>query len=159
MKYKITPCKECKDDNLRPTIKGLCQYHYRQERAKVYKERGKNKIKKAKAPSGEMKLFEKLFDEREKICFVTDVKLNSKEYYKATNRFHFLFHHVLTKQAYPSFRLNPDNIIMILPRVHMKIETQSLEDLVKEHDGYRKVIELKQRLKSEYYEQSYKRTV
>lgn len=156
LKYKLQPCKECKDDEPKPTIKGLCQYHYRLERAKVYRERKKSPTK-AKKPTGELVLFHEIYDAGPPVCFVTGQKLHSKEFYLRTKTFHHLFHHVLTKAAYPAFRLYGKNIIMVKPDVHALLETKAFSDLVKMNPGFQKVIDLKETLKTEYYERTNQR--
>lgn len=146
--YKKAKCKECSDETVKPVIKGLCQYHYRLERAKVYQ--GRKKIKPRKA-TGEMKMFDEIFDERPSYCFITDVFLGTKTFLKQTRQFHHLFHHVLRKSAYPSFRLYKNNIIMVTKEVHHKIETKAMSDLLKEDFRYERLKELHEKLKQEYY--------
>ena len=155
MKPKWGICKECNDNKEKPLIKGLCQYHYWKER---YKLKGKPR-KITPKQTGELSFFEKIFRQREKVCFVTGLPLEPKEFYVRTNTFHHLFHHVLGKGPYPSFRLYEKNIIMILPEVHHNIETKALSDLVKIHPGYQKVIDLKETLKSEYYGRTHEGTI
>jgi hypothetical protein len=155
MKPKWGICKECNDEKEKPLIKGLCKYHYWKERSRL---KGKPR-KKATKRTGEFNFFEAIFDQRKKVCFVTGLPLRSKEFYIQTNTFHFLFHHVLGKGAYPAFRLYEKNIIMVLPEVHDNIETKALSDLVKIHIGYQKVIDLKETLKSEYYGRTHEGTI
>lgn len=158
LKPRLKPCKECKDDKLKYTIKGLCQYHYRIERVKIYKAKNNGFVKKKKS-TGELNLFNKIFDIGPKVCFVTGQSLQSKCYYTKNNTFHCLFHHVLPKSLYPEFRLYEKNIIMVLPNVHHLLETKAISDLIKTDLNYQKVIDLKTFLKSQYYERSNQGTI
>ena len=150
MKYKITICKECNNKIAVPTIKGLCRYHYKIERNKVYAERRKLKEPVKRKKTGELDLFKEIYDERPRLCFVTKASLDTP-YFRRRSVFPQLFHHVLSKGAYPSYRLNKENIIMVHPEVHHLIETKSLIDLAAFNKGYLEVFALKEKLKSEYY--------
>jgi len=59
--------------------------------------------------------------------------------YPNSNKWHHQFLHVLSKGAYPSYRLNPDNILLGTPEEHAKQE---------EYDLFN---EKKQELKEAYY--------
>ncbi len=142
MFYKLSKCKLCIDNNDKPTVKGLCQYHYWGEKRKTYKK--KISVRK---PTGELALFKKLYSERERVCYLTGVGLNK---YHNTRLFHNLFHHVLPKGLYPKYRLKPENIIMLLPDVHNDIEVMAPSDLLTKYPKYEKLLKLKDTLKKEY---------
>lgn len=56
-------------------------------------------------------------------------------YPKGHSLWHFQFLHVLSKGAYPSYKLNPDNILLGTPEEHQKQESfqifQDKKDLLK----------------------------
>ena len=149
MKYKLQICKECDNKIAVPTIKGLCKYHYWKERAKISAEKNKGK-KTVRKASGELSIFHEIFDERKRVCFVTGVNLDTR-YFTRKNVFPHMFHHVLSKAAYPRFRFYKKNIVLLHPEVHHLVETKSLIDLTAFNSNYVKLINLKDELKSEYY--------
>lgn len=159
MKYPLKLCRVCNDGTPKPSIKGLCLYHYRYERALVYAEKNKAKKEKPKLPTGELSVFNQIFDERERKCFITGKPLADKAYYAGLKNFHQIFHHVLPKGLYPRFRLEKENIIMVLPEIHDRIETRSMSDLLLENPNYQKLFDLKSSLKSIYNERFNKRTI
>lgn len=147
--YKKAVCIKCNDGKEKPVIRGLCQYHYRQDRAKAYVE--KKKEAKPKEPTGEVKVFDEIWEERNKRCFVTEVLLGHKDFLKKAGVFHKLFHHVLGKGPYPAFRLYKKNIIMVSVEVHHNLETKAMSDLIAMDSRYLRVSLLKDELKQEYY--------
>lgn len=147
--YRKGICKQCNDSKQKYLIKKLCKYHYWLSRKKAYKAQEKPN-RDVRQKTGELKTFQEIFDTREKLCAVTGAYLGSKEYYLSKGNFHFLFHHVLPKSIYPKFRLFKDNIIMVLPDVHIDIEQLATSDLLKKYSGYQKIIDLKENLKLEY---------
>jgi 5-methylcytosine-specific restriction endonuclease McrA len=88
----------------------------------------------------EKDLFIKIWKERKRECFVCGIPLG------IVPRAHF-FSHVLSKGAYPSFKLNPENIVLKCIACHEKWETAS----VKDDPNFREFLELKEELKSKYY--------
>jgi len=142
MFYKLTTCKLCDDNTEKPTVKGLCQYHYWNERGKTYKK----KTPKRKN-TGELEVFRILFQQRKQVCFLTGESLSK---YKDSKMFHHLFHHVLPKGLYAKFRLNPKNIVMLKPNVHHDVENMAHSDLLIKYENYDKLLSLKVKLKQEY---------
>lgn len=71
------------------------------------KKKGKQKL-----TTGEGDIFEKLFDERENISFISGVKID--------NISHMNCAHILSKaqNKYPKFKLNPDNIVFLTTYEH-----------------------------------------
>ncbi len=146
MPHKLGKCKLCDNNNEKPTVKGLCQYHYWNERKKTYASKPAPKRK----ATGELAFFKVLFETRKRNCYLTGEKLKSYDYYKAQRMFHNLFHHVLPKGLYPSFRLTPKNIILLKPDVHHDVETMATSDLLTKYSKYEQLLELKERLKNDY---------
>ena len=149
--YKVMPCKNCANKTPKPTVKGLCQYHYRLHLQKKSVEKRKKKIlSMTDEYSSDYEFFETIFSERQPVCFITNTKLKSKEYYEKKGNFHWLFHHVLPKSIYPKFRYYKNNVILVLPEIHDRIETMALSDLIKENKNYEKLKSLITILKQEY---------
>ena len=147
--YKTGICIDCNNDIERKLINKRCMYHYKIFLAK----RSKNKKKQSKTfkgSSGQLSMFEEIFEERNKICFVTGISLQPKEYYMRNNNFHWLFHHVLPKGLYSRFKLFKPNIVLLLPEVHFDVENMAESDLIAKYPGYYKLVTLKEELKQEY---------
>lgn len=94
--------------------------------------------KKARVPSGELELFKKLWSERPHVCQVTGEPIREFEV--------SLFSHLLSKAAYNSLRLNPENIWIVTRQIHNEWHTMSLED-----PKWDKKKEARDKLKYEYY--------
>lgn len=96
------------------------------------------KPKKGYKPTGELALFKIIWEERPHICQVTG------EYIR---RFDVrCFSHILSKGAYVSERLNPDNIWIVLPEIHQEWETGD-----RSHAKFDRKREKYEELKMEYY--------
>jgi len=95
------------------------------------------------------RLFENARDNKgEVFCQFTGEKLN---FWAAQETwFYCLFAHVLSKKNYPYFKLNPDNIRIVLPEFHRIIDSGTTEER-KMHPGWKwnewdaLVIEMKQK--------------
>lgn len=90
-------------------------------------------------------LFIKIWKERKRVCFVCEAPLGIEP------RSHF-FSHVLSKGAYPSFKLNEENIVLKCISCHQEWETAS----VKDNPKFRECLELKEKLKRKYYDNTKK---
>jgi|GEM_PF-2932655 hypothetical protein len=112
-------------------------------------EKRKKDAKKPKQPTGEAKLFDKIWKEREHICAITGERLEFTPY---THLWFQCFSHLLPKGSWPKYRLNKENIVLKSPKAHRDYHTMSEVQLIesKHGDKWRAVFELKQRLKSEY---------
>jgi len=101
---------------------------------------------KFKAPSGQLECFKSIWSEREHVSELSGDKLMIFDIYN--------FHHILTKQSYPKFLLNKDNIILLTRREHRLVHAHSFEDLIKMDSRWFAVQERYQKLKQQYnYEQ------
>ena len=154
MTRKTGLCIDC-NDGIEKTLAwtNRCLYHYnayiwKKNLKKITKK--KNIEAKKSKEKGQLKMFEEIFDERNRQCFITGVTLQPKEYYVKNNNFHWLFHHVLPKGLYSRFKLFKPNIVLLLPEVHFDVENMAESDLVKKYPGYNKLIELKEQLKQQY---------
>jgi hypothetical protein len=102
--------------------------------------------KKFKAPSGQLECFKMCWAEREHVSEVSRDKLMIFDIN--------YFHHILSKQSYPKFLLNKDNIILLTRKEHRLVHDHSFEDLIKMDSRWFAVQERYQKLKQLYnYEQ------
>ena len=100
-----------------------------------------DKYKKRKT-TGEWALFCKIYAERKGLCQITGlpVRLDPSA-----------FAHVLSKGAFPSYRLNPENIVLCLPDIHHYYDNSDKETLLKHYPEAYIIYQLKDKLRSEYY--------
>ena len=95
-------------------------------------------------------LFSYIWDKREHVCFVSGQPLD--EFY-GTDEWYWCFEHCLGKGAYPSFKLNPDNIVLLHPDIHFMITNNSIELQDKSGYDFTEYRILKNKLKR-YYEEA-----
>lgn len=100
-------------------------------------------LKKGKSePTGELALFKQIFIERKGKCQITGEKIE----------FHPIsFMHILSKGAYPRYRLNKDNIYMVIPDIHLAYDSGSREYLLSLWPKAKIIYELKDELKTAYH--------
>lgn len=98
--------------------------------------------KKPRKPTGEYSLFLKIYAERNATCEVTGAQL--KFDVKS-------FAHILSKGAYPGYRLNPDNIIMVHPNIHDLYDNFDKATLLAKYPEAKVIYDKKDKLKYEYY--------
>lgn len=84
-------------------------------------------------------LFNKIWEEREHRSQLSGAPLLPQGHFQ----WHWQFAHILPKGSYPKWKLNPDNIILCLPDEHAKQEQ------------FPKFIEIRDKLKREYYKEFY----
>lgn len=128
---------------------GLCNYHNNLAKSQLIEvtPRSVGKTARAKAwvkkPTGEADLFKCLFIERGMKCQITGKPLlfdvNS-------------FAHILGKGAWPSFRLNPNNILMVLPEIHHLYDNSSREKLLAKYPEAEIIYTMKDKLRALYNE-------
>jgi hypothetical protein len=112
--------KTCKKEGCSYPVfgKGFCRNHqYLREDYKPYKYN--------KKPTGEKDVFLEIWEERERVSFVTGVELSQ---YEETDLFPNLFAHVLSKKQYPKFRLNKKNIVLLTPDEHYLYDQGTIAD-------------------------------
>lgn len=102
----------------------------------------KKGLKKGKRePTGEGELCKKIYEKRKGICGITKVWIP----------FHpESFMHVLSKGAYPSFRLEEANILLVQREIHRLYDNSSMEKLLEKFPQAAIIYELKQALKERY---------
>lgn len=130
---------------------GLCQMCYN-----IFKASNQRSDVKKRKPTGELKLFLEIYNERELKSFITERPIIYKPY---DSRFVNCFAHVLPKSKYPKFRLNKNNIVLLTPYEHYLYDygcrDQKLNYAVyADKRGYdcdwNKLLELREELKSQY---------
>ena len=99
-------------------------------------------IQKARKPTGELKLFLKIYAERKGICEVTGEYLQFNP---------SCFAHILAKGPYPGFRLNPDNIIMVKEDIHRLYDQSDKATLLAKYPEAIVIYDKKNKLRYQYY--------
>lgn len=103
------------------------------------KNKGENGFKK---PTGELAVFKEIYVEQKGCCKITGKKID----------FHpDCFMHILSKGAYPNFRLYKKNIWFVEDEIHYLYDNSSQEKLLQHYPGAIKIYEQKDVLKIEYY--------
>lgn len=137
-------CTICQDDNQRLLVVGhppMCDRCNRMKKARAVLEKGLTGHKKAKVRkvTGELALFKSIWDTTEHHrCWVCD------EGVPVFGVIHFS--HILTKGAYPAFRLNPANIKVKCAACHHAWDFGHTSG-----PEWDKVKKLKEELKYRYY--------
>lgn len=127
--------KTCKADNCNNPVfgKGYCKWHQhlrndfkaRRETIStnsIHTSTRKKIMPKKASNTGELDLFKQLWHDSPKVS-----ELSGKQLYKFNVR---CFHHLLTKQAYPQYRLDPENIVLLTPSEHRQVHDYCWEDLI-----------------------------
>lgn len=99
------------------------------------------KVKVQKLPKGELQLFIEIWNERPRISEVSGIALRD---FNPCN-----FSHILTKGAYPRYRLNKENIVLKTFYEHQEWEFRA--HTLKDKPEWKWVFEKKEKLKQEYY--------
>lgn len=97
---------------------------------------------KPRKPTGEYKLFLSIYAQRNGKCEVTGELIP----FDVSS-----FAHILSKGAYPRYRLNPDNIIMVKPDIHSLYDNSSQEKLLSKYPNAIIIYDRKAQLKYQYY--------
>jgi hypothetical protein len=113
-------------------------YSKKKEKSRMQRSSIKQKVRE---PTGELELFKRIFKKRGGKCCITDEVL----------QFHVeCFAHVLSKGAFPSFRLEEYNIVLVQRKIHRMYDNGSKEDLLAEFPRAAILYELKDALKEKY---------
>ena len=91
--------------------------------------------------TGELELFKRIYEDRAMKCCITDEHIEFD-----VN----CFMHVLSKGAFPSYRLLEWNILMVKRRVHHLYDNEGRDKLLAEFPKAIVIYELKDFLKSKY---------
>lgn len=142
---KIGICSNCNKNGVitKPSL-GLC-YKCNNRRLSDGKE--------SKQASGQYQMFLEIWDERPHVSFVSGQPLDK---YYGGKLFVNMFAHVLSKGAFPNFKLKKENIVLLTPFEHTLYDTCS-ENMreaygIQHNADWNKLYTLKDDLKREYYE-------
>lgn len=92
--------------------------------------------------TGELKLFMQIYSERKGVCEITGKPLKFEP---------SIFAHILSKAAFPSYRLNPDNIVMCDKRIHDLYDNSDRETLLRHFPEAEIIYRKKDELRFKYY--------
>lgn len=111
-----------------------------------------NDRKQSKEPSGQLAVFEEIWQERERICFVSGQKLTESPQ-KDMSRWVSCFSHILPKGSFPKFMLRKDNIVLLTPKMHNDWHTKGKSELLEGQHGdkWKELFEMKAKLSLEYH--------
>lgn len=101
-------------------------------------------FKRYKKPTGEKVLFQTIWDTRKRVSFVSGVSLGDE--------CNVMFmSHILSKGAYPGFRLYEKNIVLKTTQEHHDWHNMPRAKLLEKDSNWQKVFDLELELKKEYY--------
>lgn len=147
MKGVCSVCNDGKEKYLKKRKPPLCGFHYSVEQSKKQREKQRLKPKKLKDATGELVLFQKLWNQRRRVSFVSGEPI---EYFSVSN-----FAHVLpkAKNRYPEFKLKEENIVLLTFEEHFLWDNGSRSDLRLKPE-WKELFELEEKLKIEYNERN-----
>ena len=141
MERKKKICKECGEPRF-IWARGKCQEC--DYKTKPPKKLAKTKIKqKFSKPTGELALFQAIWDNRPNFCAVCNEPLGEFNI--------SYFSHILPKGAFPKFRLYDKNIMLKCEYHHHIWGTKAKSDLLNYHSNFQMAIDLAEELLIEYY--------
>ena len=133
-------CVRCTNDNVLIAVKaGYCQrcnHELKQQAKKRYKD--VCVVKPQKEP-GQWEVFMEIWDEREHVSAISGTDLGDTP--KA-----IFFSHLLSKGAFPRFKLKKENIWLVTAQEHMDWETGD-----RSHPKFKEKLKEYERLKQLYY--------
>lgn len=158
MSYSSIKSKPCTVDNCNNPrfAKGYCKNHQylRTDKKKPKPIKSKPLVNKKSSNSGQMALFQVIWNTRERVSFISGKPLAK---YEGTNLFPNLFAHVLSKaqNKYHKFKLYDKNIVLLTPEEHTLLDHGS-EDQRQKYKAnnpsadWEKLYNLRDQLKNEY---------
>lgn len=145
MNQKLKKCSDC-GELKRLFGHGRCTFCYKKHKAQTTKPKPKVAIKKKHVPTGEKELFEKIWNTRPRVCYVSKDRLLEPQA--------SIFSHVLSKAAnkYYKYKLNPENIVLLRPDLHLLYDFGTEEQRQKTGytEGWQRLYELRDKLKEQY---------
>ena len=103
----------------------------------------KKKYEKNKPKQKDM--FDEIWAERAHLSEVSGVSLLPK----GNPMWHWQFSHILTKGAFPAFKCNKENIVLMLPDEHILWENHKHK--LRDNDKWKWIFDLEQALKEKYF--------
>lgn len=148
-KPHIGQCKLCPEGHHSFIVvkAGYCKlhnYHVKQQKKKNKPINNYSVItNKQRKPTGELKLFLQIYASRKGKCEITGhtIPFNISS-----------FMHILSKGAYPSLRLNPNNIMMVVADIHYLYDNGSKDLLLTKYPSAKIIYDRKEELKQQYYQ-------
>lgn len=147
IKAKKGKCIDCPEDKpeqwLAKNKPPLCKLHNFKRKQAKKKEAGKTPYKYVRKATGELQLFEQIMADRPHVSEISGLPIH-----RITPS---CFMHVLAKgqNKYPLFKLEPRNILFVLPEEHAEWD-QGLRDRLRDDPDWDKVFNLEEELKQEY---------
>lgn len=128
--------------------KKLCQFCYKLESYYRSQERKKKKALESDF-KGELDMFNQIWGTRQRESFLSNKILHLS---RGSQFFPNMFAHVLSKNKYPLFRFNPDNIVLVTPAEHFAMDFYDEEKQKKLHPecNWTKLSDLRNELIEEY---------
>ena len=142
---KLGLCSNCNKNGVitKPSL-GLC-YKCNNKRLQSGKEK--------KQASGQYEMFLEIWNERPHVSFVSGKPLDK---WFGGKLFVNLFAHVLSKGAFPKYKLNKENIVLLTPFEHTLYDTcsENMREVygIENSADWQKLYDLKQNLTTKYYE-------
>ncbi len=93
----------------------------------------------------QVEMFIWIWENRPHKCQLTDVELN---FIEGSEEWFQVFGHILRKSKYTYFKLNPDNIVLLHPDIHNKMDNWTSD--MKEVKLHSEWLELQRHMKVEY---------
>ena len=103
-------------------------------------------IKQSKGQSGQKDMFNQIWQDRPHISQISGLKLHPQGH----DLWHWQFAHIISKGAYPSYKLNPDNICLMTAGEHSLWDNARHKCTGKEWDWLK---EKEQQLIQQYHKQ------
>ena len=150
LQYKKGVCSECDEEKMivKPSKK-LC-YSCNQKRLESVKPKKVGKPIRKTKKTGELALFESIWETRAKVSYLSGRDLSKTPNYLILN----CFAHVLPKGKYPKFRLSSENIVLLHHDEHYLLDFGTEDQRKKyaqEHNcSWASLYKLRDRLKKEY---------
>ena len=109
---------------------GYCKWHqgYRTDMKKSPPKKRKPFIR---AVTGELELFKEIWNERPHISEMSGIKIPMFDIR--------CFHHILTKQAYPQYRLVKENIVILTRHEHATVHAHSWDNLIEKDNRWKSI--------------------
>ena len=134
---KIVYCKRCG----KRKYSTICQSYECKKRWKKTK-KIKVSLPKLITPTGELLLFQTIWNTRPRVCFISGVRL---KLFTVNS-----FAHILPKGNYKHYKLYDRNIVLMTPENHHAQHNRAKSDLIKENERWKDFFLTQDALREEY---------